>query len=294
MLYWNINGLTNDKLHDNMLGSFFKKFDSILLTETWTNENSDVELEGYTFHNCPRKYKHANAKRDSGGIGIFVRNDIKNGVVIGKNHDDILAWLTLKDLYVVNIYMVPHSSVHMRDDVFSLLYEDLAQIPCNSNVLLCGDYNAHTNVLPEFDIETSYGSEGDLANLLPRDIHKSCDNIQKLFNTGRVARFSKDFRPANVQGLQLNDLCKDTGLLIMNGRLGMDKGIGGYTRMGVGERGIVDYVIGSPELFDMISLFKMGQKVPESDHLPLIFSVMCSIKRIYQSGSYVSWQSQWK
>ena len=80
----------------------------------------------------------------------------------------------------------------------------------------------------------------------------------------------------------------------MNGQLGMYKGIGGYTRMGVSESGVMDYVIGSPELFDMISLFKIGQKVPESDHLPLIFSVMCSIKGTYQSGSYVSWQSQWK
>ena len=70
MISWNINGLTNDKLHDNMLGSFFKKFDLILLTETWTNKNSDVELQDYTFHNYPRKYKHANAKRDSGGIGL--------------------------------------------------------------------------------------------------------------------------------------------------------------------------------------------------------------------------------
>ena len=85
MLSWNINGLTNDKLSDDIPGNFFKKLDIILLTETWTSDNAEIELKGFTFYNYPRKYRHPNDKRDSGGIGIFVRNDIKHGVVIWSN-----------------------------------------------------------------------------------------------------------------------------------------------------------------------------------------------------------------
>ena len=80
-----------------------------------------------------------------------------------------------KDVYVASIYMVPLGSMHIRDDVFSLLYEEIAQLPHDSNVLLCGDYNAHTNVLLDYDIETFYGSDGDLKQLIPTDVYKSYD-----------------------------------------------------------------------------------------------------------------------
>ena len=231
MLSWNINWLTNDKLSDDILGNFFTKLDIILLTETWTSDNAEIELKDFTFYNCPRKYRHPNAKRDSVGIGIFVRDHIKHGVVIWRNTEDVVAWIQLKaeyfglkrDLYVANIYMVPQGSVHVRDDIFSLLYGDLAQLPPESHVLLCGDYNAHTNVLPDYDIENFHDSEGDLMELLPHDVHKLHDDIYKLYATERLERFSRDCRPPNVQGLQLIDFCKDTGVLIMNGRLVEDK-----------------------------------------------------------------------
>ena len=190
--------------------------------------------------------------------------------------------------------MVPQGSVHVRDDIFSLLYGDLAQSPPESHVLLCGDYNAHTNVLPDYDIENLHGSEGDLMELLPHDVHKLHDDIYKLYATGRLERFSRVCRPPNVQGLQLIDFCKDTGVLIMNGRLRVDKGIGGYTRLGVGESGVVDYIIGSPEMFDMIHEFEVGKKVPESDHLPLAFSLTCNIDETDQSRKCLNWDTQWK
>ena len=112
---------------------------------------------------------------------------IGNFINIGKNHEDVWIWIKLdgtyfgleKDLYVGNIYMVPQGSVHMRDDVFSVLYKEIALLNNESNVILCGDYNAHTGVLPDYDIETLHGSEGDLVNLLPNDVHRHYDNIYK-------------------------------------------------------------------------------------------------------------------
>ena len=76
----------------------------------------------------------------------------------------------------------------------------------------------------------------------------------------------------------------------MIGRLGVDKGIGGYTRSGrgVGESGVADYVIDSPEMFDTVHEFEVGKKVPESDHLPLAFSLMCSIDETHQSRKFVN------
>ena len=78
-------------------------------------------LKGFTFYNYPRKYRHPNAKRDSSGISIFVRDDIKHGVVIWRNTEDVVAWIELKakyfglkrDLYVANIYIWCHKGLSM-------------------------------------------------------------------------------------------------------------------------------------------------------------------------------------
>ena len=144
-------------MYDEILGTFLQSFDLILLTETWACTDAVFELEGFTFYNYPRHYKHPNARRDSGGIGVFVHNDIKSGVVVGKNHDDVLTWVKLnatyfgleKDLYVGKIFEVPQGSVHLRDNVFSVLYKEIALLNNESNVIPCGDYNAHTGVLPD-------------------------------------------------------------------------------------------------------------------------------------------------
>ena len=197
LVLWNINGLTEDKLSEDIVGKFLKQFDLILLTETWTNEKGAFELEGLTFCNYPMKNKHLNAKRDSGGLGVFIRDSIKNGVVLGKNRHDVIGWLTLKsdyfgfknDLHVANIYIVPQGSVHMRDDVFALLYEDVAHIPSHANVLLCGDYNAHRNTLSDYEIENRVGSDGNLVNLL-----KTCLN--------HVTTFASCIRPGDLSDIQ--------------------------------------------------------------------------------------------
>ena len=80
----------------------------------------------------------------------------------------------------------------------------------------------------------------------------------------------------------------------MNGRLGIDKGVGGYTRMGTDESSVIDYVIGSPELFDAMHDFQIGVKIPESNHLPMIFSLMCSINEANERWNRVNWDKQWK
>ena len=34
-------------------------------------------------------------------------------------------------------------------------------------ITLCGDYNARTNVLPDYDVDDMYGSSGGLEDVLP-------------------------------------------------------------------------------------------------------------------------------
>ena len=75
----------------------------------------------------------------------------------------IIAWIILKksffgshnDVYLANIHIVPDGSTYLKHDEFDLLYEEMLKVPDNSEVLLCGDYNARAGVKLEFDVHFS-------------------------------------------------------------------------------------------------------------------------------------------
>ena len=88
-----------------------------------------------------------------------------------------------------------------------------------------------------------------------------------------LERFSKDKSRANKHGVNLLEFCQTVGLLIINGRLGSDKGIGAFTRVDTTGCSTVDYMLCNPELFSQITYFKVEQKVPESDHCGLAIAI---------------------
>ena len=77
---WNICGLYDHKVCDDMLGSSLKHHDVISITETWACDTDNFRLEGYVYHNFSRKIKHPNAKQNSGGIGILIRKEMVEGI----------------------------------------------------------------------------------------------------------------------------------------------------------------------------------------------------------------------
>ena len=62
--------------------------------------------------------------------------------------------------------------------------------------------------------------------------------------------------------LDWSTLCKATGRLIFNGRIGKDKGIGDFTRNDAAGRSVVDCILGTPELLNIANTFYMMDKVP--------------------------------
>ena len=67
---------------------------------------------------------------------------------------------------------------------------------------------------------------------------------------------------------------------IANGRLGSDKGIGKYTYVGSTGRSVIDYVIVSPSLLNVISTFHVGDPNILSDHCVVNFSMICTTSHI--------------
>ena len=80
-------------------------------------------------------------------------------------------------------------------------------------------------------------------------------------------------------------------MFIVNGRVGKDKDIGSLSFIS-NYRGssLVDYLIGTPKTFMLIEDFSFESKLPESDHLPMTFSLNCSF---FSENNRVMHTSKW-
>ena len=73
-------GLTKYKLSDPDFLSLLQKNDIILMCETWSNINSNLHIDNFDHYVVHRKRRSRRAKRDSGGVIAYVKNEISNGV----------------------------------------------------------------------------------------------------------------------------------------------------------------------------------------------------------------------
>ena len=82
----------------------------------------------------------------------------------------------------------------------------------------------------------------------------------------------------------------------MNGRVGDDQGVGGFTRIDTTGKSVVDYLLTTPTTFAMIRDFCIHNKVPESDHLPISFSMAYKGESENKSRSEecTTWHSHYK
>ena len=299
ILFWNIHGLSQDKLSDHILGSMLKQYDLILISETWASDQSDFILEGFEYHNYPRHYSHQNCKRNSGGLGVFVRQTIRGGIDMWCHTDDIIAWFIMRksffglkhDVYIGNVYIVPENSTYLKHDAFDILYRYIEKIPDNAEVLLCGDFNARTGEVPDF-VTHFGGSNGDLDNLLPPEENQTSSALDYLRDNGILNRTSMDRKSVNKHDTQLIEFCKTTGMLILNGRISHDRGIGCFTRDDTTGRSVVDYAIASPVILKSVSYFKVSCKFPESDHRPVSISLTCSHSSAHKTGQ--DFDNEWE
>ena len=178
------------------------------------------------------------------------------------------------DVHIGNVYFVPPGSVHGTEDPISLLNDELQSIPSGCNVLICGDYNGRTGMCKDILSELYDGSDGDLINLtsINNQINAEYEFATFLERNDIIARHSMD-KITNKRGKELLDLCRACGLLIINGRVGKDKGIGKFTRIESTRKSVVDYMICTPRIMQEISDFEVCPELPESDHLALALSI---------------------
>lgn len=175
-----------------------------------------------------------------------------------------------KDLCIALIYVTPVGSTrqnHIYEDCFQLLVNDIAEFEESGyEVLVAGDLNARTSTSKDY-------VEHDVGNQyvpLPDDYVSDCD----AYDDFPYARASEDGGNTNEYGYRLLDVCKETGLRIVNGRVGADRGIGKLTCHVRQGSSVVDYVLTRAEYFHNITEFDVCDINVHSDHCALRFKIL--------------------
>ena len=125
------------------------------MQETFTNKNSKIQLNGYKAVHSYRRLQNKRAKRSSGGLIIYIREQYQKGVKIVKNDIDCLIWLKFdknffqiqNDIYLAVTYIAPENSpVHSvyEIDIFQKLQLDISYHKEKGKVFVCGDLNCRT------------------------------------------------------------------------------------------------------------------------------------------------------
>ena len=75
-------GKTYNKLQTPELKTLFNTHDILLFTETWLNEHHDCTVEGFTHYTYNRALNRSSARRNSGGIIMYVSNELSQYVTV--------------------------------------------------------------------------------------------------------------------------------------------------------------------------------------------------------------------
>ena len=100
----------------------------------------------------------------------------------------------------------------------------------------------------------------------------------------------------NSNGVKLLELCRETGVRIVNGRVGSDKNVGQYTCVNFQGRSLVDYILASKPMFNLFDTFIIHDPSVYSDHCMLSLTLSLVFERFTIESNEVPqfkfvWQS---
>ena len=261
---WNIEGFTAEKYNDPSFQKIISEFHVVSFIETWNDPNTcKVTLPEFELIAASCRKKHKKARRNSGGISIFVKNCLVPGIKqISNPHPDIV-WIKIdkiffnlkNDVFLAAVYISPENSSKNVSDIESVYSQLLADIEKFSNIgdiILQGDFNAYTQ--PDYVV-------ADETN------HPNLEDEQYIFDNS-MPRNNLDPKRINNSGKFLLDICKETGLRILNGRSVGDL-YGRNTCITYNGCSLVDYTLVSISLMNVIGCFEVGDFTIFSNHCPI-------------------------
>ena len=264
-----MNGLIR-KLSDPEFIGHINTYDIVVLSETWLSpkSNYDLNINGYeAFHLYDNKSPNVRKGRYSGGISVYYKLELKNKIQIEEKQQSGLIWLKLckslfdfdSVMFLCNVYIPPRESRlvnQQENDFFEQIEWVIERYKLRGKVFVIGDWNARTSIEPDFIVFDKY-----LDN----------DSAVEPFFRGSD-RVNKD-HVLDTHGKRIIDLCKSTNLLIGNGRLHSDSGIGEFTFINHNGMSTVDYILLEYNNFSLIKDFNIMPINEFSDHCAFHFCV---------------------
>ena len=269
------------KIEDPEFLKCISSYDIIFLSECWFSKTSckSLELSGFKVY-CKARSRKRKAKRDSGGLCVLIKNNIdcyfeifdwdnEDGLIFKVNESNTLLEC---DLYILFCYLRPNSStrsdIENESDPFDILFQKVAELRNNNEIIIIGDLNSRTSTLQDFisfeDSNFDPFDDDDYANFC-------IDNNFLLQNNIEINRNNQD-KKTNDFGNRLINLCCVSGLLICNGRLEGDKD-GKFTYIDKKGKSTNDYCLISKGLLYLNNNFFVNELNVFSDHVPIVLKI---------------------
>ena len=146
---FNIHGGLNEKYKDPYFIKLVKCCDIICIPESWLVENNTINIDGYNYYRSDR-FKGKKHKQGHGGIVVFYKKELKNGLTKIPNKNSDVIWFKLckkffgfkKDLYIASAYIQPANSfVHKETDIFHAINCDVVRFGQFGEIMILGDVN---------------------------------------------------------------------------------------------------------------------------------------------------------
>ena len=236
------------------------KTDINCLIETFTTEDSKLNLKGYVVDHSFRSNSNKNARRNSERIVVYIKSEISKATEsLHSEHEDLI-WIKLKkdflnmtnDLYIGVVYIVPSnsSSLNTKSDAYDILEKEMSYYASLGDIILGGDFNSRLGYRFKDYIRT------DSNEFLPID-----QSFQIDYDNVRNSQNKKD----NSYGKHLSESCMTHNLKILNGRTAADM-IGKYTCFKYNGCSVVDYIMVDRDVHENAMYFKVMPLTSLSDH----------------------------
>jgi len=285
ILLWNAHIFTGGRLDQLRAVKGLLAHDVIVFTETkapaiCARAKKQLAIKGYTHYACTRQERSGG--RRSGGVSIFIREHIAQRTrEIARVRDPVgceSIWLRIQhafpdthDLLLGACYCSPQTStVYRNGDGSGLAGSDVPEAVFgsiagtldrlrqdNDHVMIAGDFNARFGRLDERDLDSDIDTGAEVL-LRPRS---SCDE------------------GTNAFGRRLVALCRECGLLVINGRVAGDQPAAHTFVSEELGRSTIDLFIASPGVFGHVRSMRVlsshlwGESLVLSDHCPVLLKL---------------------
>ncbi len=249
----NICGLRS-KLKSPDFEEYLHTKDILAIAETKLDRYDKIDLPGYKIYRSDRK----NARRPSGGVAVLVRNEICKYVKFIETDLDFLLYFVIEkaligtdqDVLCCVVYIPPENSDYSNINMFEAMEEDFINVHNDEFVCFMGDFNARTK-----DLSDLLGMDADILDSLELDDHLKEKILEEniLDELGFSLNRNSQDNTVNNYGYRILELCKNTGVCMLNGRISKDC-MGNTT---CDNKSVVDYIMCSPKLFPFVSKFEV-------------------------------------